>query len=144
MPEASLKIDLEPGGMGKRSFDNGVTWLSDGEQITGLPFGYYKIIFSNTLGYASPSPIQIDVTPRHKDYRSAVKYTPDYTILKKPEAELQREADQKLWDDKLDSLSEVLNADGRTAALRKGILDSLNDRFTRIEAIQKETFFFTR
>ncbi|MFV0605354.1 MAG: hypothetical protein ACK5NK_05875 [Niabella sp.] len=45
LPEATLKITIEPGGVGQWSFDNGTTWLNSGEKITGLPYGHYKIIF---------------------------------------------------------------------------------------------------
>lgn len=148
MPEASLRVNMEPGGVGKWSFDNGATWLAGGEQITGLPFGYYKIIFGNVFGYAPPPPIQIKIIPLHKDFVTTVNYTPDYTILKKPEAELQREADRRITDAKLeyvlDSLDGVINANDKITILRNSILDSLNNRFIRIEEIQKETFFFTR
>ncbi|MFV0605355.1 MAG: sensor histidine kinase [Niabella sp.] len=44
----------------------------------------------------------------------------------------------------LDSLNKIMNADATTIALRNNIIDSLNTRFTHIENIQKETFFFTR
>lgn len=148
MPEVSLSVIIEPGSIGRWSFDNGVTWLSGGEKISGLPFGYYKIIFKTEYGYTSPSPIQMKVTNGNKDFVTTVNYTPDYTILKKPEAELQREADRRITDAKLeyvlDSLDGVINANDKTTILRNSILDSLNNRFIRIEEIQKETFFFTR
>ncbi|GAB3428792.1 hypothetical protein GCM10027516_35500 [Niabella aquatica] len=147
-PEASLKITTEPGGIGRWSFDNGVTWLPGGEKISGLPFGYYKIIFKTEYGYTSPSSIQVKIVNSNKDFVTTVKYTPDYTILKKPEAVLQREADQKQMDTRmahaLDSLNTIVNANDKTTYLKNSIIDSLNRRFTKIEEIQKETFFFTR
>jgi len=148
MPETSLNVNIEPGGAGKWSFDNGVTWLSGGDKISGLPFGYYKIIFKSEYGYTSPSSIQVKTTTSNKDFVATVKYIPDYTILKKPEAELLREADQKKMNDAMalavDSMSEIISAGDKTALLRNSIIDSLNNRFTKIETIQKETFFFTR
>lgn len=147
-PEASLKLTIEPGGIGKWSFDNGVTWLNSGEKISGLPFGYYKIIFKTEYGYTVPSYIQAKTTKISKDFETTVKYIPDYTILKRPEAELIREADQRQMNARLiyalDSLNVVVNANDKTTYLKNSIIDSLNKRFTKIEEIQKETFFFTR
>lgn len=147
IPDVSLKIDILPGGIGKWSFDNGVTWLSSGDKVSGLPFGSYKIILKEEYGYSPPTPINIKTTYANKDFSARVSYTPDYTILKKPEALLQREADQEFMQSKLkvvaDSLALALNSNSQSA-LRNNILDSLNNRFTRIEDIQKETFLFTR
>lgn len=148
LPEASLKVTIEPGGVGKWSFDNGATWLSSGDKIDGLPFGYYKIIFKPEYGYAAPVSVQIKTTTSSKDFVTIVKYIPDYTILKKPEAELERETDQKQLTTKLkfalDSMRELINAEDNPALLKNIIIDSLNKRFTKIEKIQKKTLFFTK
>lgn len=148
MPEASLKVNIEPGGVGHWSFDNGATWLSSGERITGLPYGHYKIIFKPEYGYSSPTAISLKTTNSSRDFATSVKYIPDYTILKRPDAELLREADQKKLEGKLtwamDSLNQIMMADDKTTSIKNSIIDSLNNRFTKIEEIQKETFFLTR
>ncbi|MFT3904524.1 MAG: histidine kinase dimerization/phosphoacceptor domain -containing protein [Niabella sp.] len=148
MPEVSLSVIIEPGSIGRWSFDNGVTWLSGGEKINGLTFGYYKIIFKPEYGYASPPSIVIKTNSSNKDFVTTVKYIPDYTILKKPEAEILREADINRMNEAIalvaDSLSDVINAGDKTTLLKNNIIDSLNQRFSKIEEIQKETFYFTR
>ncbi len=148
MPEGSLRVNIEPGGVGQWSFDNGKTWLSAGDHISKLPYGFYKIIFKPVYGYGTPSSINVRIDPTNQNYITTVKYAPDYTILKKPEAELQREADQKLIDAKmlqtLDSLNQIVNAGDRSFVLRNNIIDSLNNRFTKIENTQKETLLFTQ
>lgn len=148
MPEATLKVNIAPSGVGQWSFDNGTTWLNGGDKISGLPFSRYKIIFKNEYGYNAPVTYNAKIFSTNRNLILNVSYTPDYTILKKPAAELQREDDQKLLNTKIavamDSLGHTINEDGKTAALRNSIIDSLNNRFTRIETIQKETFFFTK
>ena len=146
-PDASLRVNIEPGGIGQWSFDNGVTWLPGGAKIAGLPFGFYKIIFKNNYGYTSPSALFVKATNLSTDFETTVKYVPDYTILKKPEAELQRETDQKVMEANLVHLIDSAQHSSNTnkdEMLRNSIIDSLNNRFTRIETIQKETFFFTK
>lgn len=148
LPQTSLKININPGGVGKWSFDNGTTWLSGGTKIIGLPFGHYKIIFKNDFGYTSPSPILVNTNNFNKDFETGASYIPDYTIIKKPDAELQRETDKKQIESKLayamDSLSMAVHADDKADLLKNTIIDSLNSRFKKIEAIQQETLFFTR
>ena len=148
LPEASLNVTIEPGGIGKWSFDNGVTWLNSGDRVDGLPFGYYKIIFKPEYGYTAPLSIQTKTTHTSKNFSATVHYTPDYTIIEKPRALLLRENDQKIVEEKvehaLDSINTLLYASNQTTLLKNSIIDSLNERFTKIEAIQKETFFFTK
>jgi len=148
MPEGSLCINIEPGGVGKWSFDNGATWLSGGQKIEGLPYGYYRIIFKDEYGYFSTDPVNVRIRPNGKHFETSAQYTPDYTILKRPEAALQREADQKLLNGKfiiaLDSFNQVMQANDKTVSIKNSIIDSLNTRFSKIEEVQKETFFLTR
>ncbi len=147
-PETSLKVNIEPGGVGDWSFDNGSTWLSGGDEITGLPFGYYKVIFTDKYGYVSPALIQIRSTNTSKHFETTVKYLPDYTILKKPGALLQREHDQLMMESKLglalDSVRGMVNVADRSDILRNNVIDSLNKRFTKIENFQRETLFIAR
>jgi len=148
LPDVSIRINFSPNGVGQWSFDNSKTWLSAGDHISKLPYGFYKIIFKPVYGYGTPSSINVRIDPTNQNYITTAKYAPDYTILKKPEAELQREADQKLIDTKmlhtLDSLNQIVNAGDRTFVLRNNIIDSLNNRFTKIENTQKETLLFTQ
>lgn len=148
LPEASIHVNISPSGVGQWSFDNGVTWLNGGDKVSGLPFGHYNIIFKNEYGYTSPVTYKVKIYSTNKNLLLNADYTPDYTILKKPDALLQREADEKLLDEKLDqamdSLSLAVYGDEKNLAFKNSILDSLNTRFSRIEDIQKETFFMTR
>jgi hypothetical protein len=148
LPEASLKVNMTPSGIGKWSFDDGTTWLQANEKISGLPFGSYKIIFKSEYGYHTPPPTYIKTTNCNKEFAANVQYEPDYTILKKPEALLEKEKAEGKADEKLhvalDSLNKLIIANDKTASIKSMIIDSLNERFLKIEAIQKETFFFTR
>jgi len=109
LPEASLKVNMTPSGIGKWSFDDGTTWLQASEKIIGLPFGSYKIIFKSEYGYSTPPPTYIKMTNNNKEFVANVQYEPDYAILKKPEALLEKEKAESKTDAKLHLALDSLN-----------------------------------
>lgn len=58
--EGTLKIVLEPGGVGQWKIDGVTQWLTGGIEI--LPVGDYTVQFREESGYSAPSPETVTIT----------------------------------------------------------------------------------
>ncbi|MBX9782609.1 MAG: ATP-binding protein [Chitinophagaceae bacterium] len=74
-PSTTIKVNISPSWVGKWSFDNGKTWLSGGEAVSGLPQKYYKIIFRDRSEWGAPIPIEINSSDAKNDFEFNVQYT---------------------------------------------------------------------
>jgi len=152
LPQGELSVHIEPSGVGVWSFDNGETWQSSGTKISGLPYHYYKIIFKNEFGYRSPTSLSYNLSSSKKSTVLSAIYTPDYSILPRPAAHIEREQMQKDLEAQIlltkDSIKESIRLslglmlkDSLQILQEKSgqlIFDSLNKRYSRIAEIQEK------
>lgn len=143
-PETKLKVNIKPSWIGEWSFNKGITWHKSGEEISGLPIKYYKIIFKNHSNWQAPLPIDFKATQSQKDLNISVNYYPE-----KISDALLKEANSRLMDSSslllaLDSVRK--NAYDSSYQNLKSVIynafrDSLNSKISKIESEQESAKF---
>jgi len=151
LPEGEVSVHIEPSGIGQWSFDGGETWHNSGTVIKGLPLIYYKVIFRNEFGYTAPYSMSYTLSSSQKNVILSANYKPDYSILPKPKALIQKEQNEFNLERRLqeaqDSIHTVVISSVNNIlsdTIKKiqqvgtvHLLDSLNRRYGQIEEIQK-------
>lgn len=151
-PKGELSVHIEPSGTGQWSFDEGETWHSSGVVIKDLPFLYYRLTFRNEFGYTTPLPMSYTLSSSKKNVNLIAKYLPDYSILPKPQALIEKEKNDIYLNNRLQSAKDSIHAmvvsslntmlnDTVQKIQKEGnllMLDSLNRKYSQIEEIQKK------
>ncbi len=138
-PQTSIKINIKPSWAGRWSFDNGRTWLQGGEAISGLPQKYYKIIFQEKEGWATPLPIELTTSEAKNNYEFDVEY----------KQEINNSNNISSTNNQIDSASFLLAIDsirqvaydssykGVKTDVYRTFQDSLNKKLNKIESEQQ-------
>lgn len=146
-PVTTIKINIEPAGKGYWSFDNGKTWLRNGETAKGLPQKYYKIIFKDIEDFATPLPIDINADDIKTDFQLYAKYeylaygsSPKETIASKGAGRENLLLDSTIFYESIEAARR--NAYDSSYNELKGILystfnDSLKSKIIAIEENQE-------
>jgi len=151
LPEGELSVHIEPSGIGQWSFDGGDTWQTSGSVMRGMPYGYYKIIFKNEYGYETQAPMEYMLSTTKKAVKLTAKYIPDYSILPKPKAQIEKEKMEFFLIKKIQSekdslhfnvISSVNTLIGDTlqkihTVVENHLLDSLNKKYSTLADIQR-------
>ena len=143
-PHTNITVKIKPINIGKWSFDEGKTWLGNGESVKNLPQKYYKIIFKDYEGFGTPLPLEINADDSKAQFAYEIQYQSTDKVSMGLNQDKKPESNNSMLVDSSSFLKAIDDARRRSydsgyKELRGILYSTFNDSLrSKISAIEKE------